>query len=428
MKRYLTILLSMLMMMVCQAQQSGLFIPSEKPLRAMQLAKAWQDPKTFCLQLTFNEGDSNYREIDLDLLDSAYHIAFDRSNPRLYTLTIEGYGNGNDSTLFAQRVESVYRYFTMRGNSVMPVRFYENSIHCNCHGDTTELIRYEVPTDRQIYDCGTLPESRMLFNGKIPLRGTVLVTFNDNPVECLGTSGGCFLPSEDSTIRAYYTQIFMPRGSLYAVRGTQDTCPPGVNITIEEHLDPIALMERYFLVPHRRQIILPVGYVVLHSSFKRGLEECKQTLPDSIFIRFPITEQQIEAGVRIFAKKMGSKGPEYKSLLTRKITKGPMIYLQAAINASQLDTIYIAKRIDPKEVERYLYPADSPNEQGAITIVQGKGKEKMEHYYKPFRLGRGGDNEYLKPFRNMLRIVEAAEEEPEQEELYRNDGDEELDK
>lgn len=424
MKRVLSILAMMMFCAIMFAQNSGLHIPSAKPIKAKDLPLAWTNPETFCLQLFFNESDSTYREQDLDVLDSAYMLAFDRNNPRFYTMTIEAYGDYTNQQLMQKRVESVYRYFTMRGHEIMPVRYAYNPIQCSCKGDTVELVRYEVPTDKQVYDCNELPDSRKVLQPNVQLEGSILVTFKHNPIECLGGNSGCFLPAQDSNIRAYYTQLILKKGSIYSVYNTKDECPPPVELSIEEHLDHVQMVEKYFLVPHRRQIILPVGYVVLHSSFNRKPDECK-TLSDSIYVRFPVTEEQVESGLRVYAKKYTSKGPEFKSVATKKVKGGPVLMIQGAINATQFDTIYLAKRIEADEVGKYLFPADSPTEQGAVTIMV-KGEEK---YFKPFRVNNKGEYEYKKLFRAMLRIVEKEDENTDDAEknMFRNDGDEELD-
>lgn len=408
---------------VVWGQQSGLHIPSEKPIKPKDLPRAWTNPEVFCLLLHFDEGDSSYRESDLDLLDSAYSVAFNRDNPRLYTMSIEAYGNGFDRDLMQARIESVYRYFTMRGHEVVPVRYAYNPIHCSCHGDTVELLRYEVPTDKQVYDCAELPSTRKILNKDIALDGALLVTFRDNPVECIGGSSGCFIPAQDSNIRAYYTQLILKKGSIYSVLNTRDECPPPVQISIDEHLDYQQMVEKYFLVPHRRNIILPIGYVVLHSSFNRQPDECTH-LTDSVFIRFPVTEEQLESRLRVYAKKYSSKGMEYKPLATKKIKGGPVLMLQGALNPTQFDTVFIAKRITEDEVAKYLYPADSPTEQGAVTIMI-KGEER---YFKPFRIDGKGQYEFKKLFRNMLRIIEDEEEGLNEtgREVFLNDGDEEI--
>ena len=424
MKKNVLLLITLLLTLVATGQPARLHLPTDKPIKAKDLARAWTNPEVFCLQLTFDQGDSNFRESDLDIMDSAYNIAFDRQSPRLYTMSIEAYGNAYNKELMYARVESVYRYFTMRGHEVVPVRYAYNPISCSCHGDTMELLRFEVPTDKQVYDCAELPESRKLLNKDIDLTGSILVTFRHNPEECLGGTSGCYLPRQDSTVQGTLTQLILPKGSIYSVHGTKDTCPAGVTISIEEHLDCKEIIDKFFLVPHRRQIILPVGYVVLHSSFNRKAGECSRELPDSIFIRFPVTEEQVEAKLRVFAKTYSDKGAEFKSLSTKKIKQGPFLMLQAALDPSQFDTIYLAKRIAPEEASTYLYSVDSPQEQSSVTINVGK----KELYFKPFRIGRQGDYEYKKQFRAMLRIIEEEENLDEGVKTdTRNDGDEEID-
>lgn len=424
MKHALSIIAALLISMTLWSQNSGLHIPSEKPIKSKDLPQAWTNPEVFCLQLFFDEGDSAYRERDLDLLDTAYGIAFNRDNPQLYTMSIEAYGTSRDEDLMRARIESVYRYFVMRGHEIIPVRYAYNPIHCSCKGDTVELIRFEVPTDKQIYNCAELPESRKVLPPNVSLENSILITFRNNPIECIGGNSGCFLPAQDSNIRAYYTQLILKKGSIYAVYNTKDACPPPVELSIDEHLDYKQFLEKYTLVPHRRQIILPIGYVVIHSSFNRKPEECK-SLSDSIYVRFPVTEEQIEAGLRVFAKKYTNKGPEFKSVATKKVKGGPVLMIQGAINATQFDTIYLAKRIEPDEISKYMYTADSPTEQGAVTITF-KGEER---YFKPFKINSRGEYEFKKPFRAMLRIVETQEENSDENEknAFRNDGDEELD-
>ena len=115
---------------------------------------------------------------------------------------------------------------------------------------------------------------------------------------------------------------------------------------------------------------------------------------------------------------------EFKPLSTKKIKGGPVLMIQAALNPTQFDTIYIAKRITEEEVSKYLFPADSPTEQGAVTITI-KGEER---FFKPFRMDRTGQYEFRKLFRNMLRIIDDEEEtvDPAGDNLFRNDGDEEI--
>ena len=59
-----------------------------------------------------------------------------------------------------------------------------------------------------------------------------------------------------------------------------------------------------------------------------------------------------------------------------------------------------------------------------MTIIV-KGEEK---YFKPFRVNGKGQYDFKKNFRALLRIVEAEEEDlnPASNDLFRNDGDEEI--
>ena len=356
--------------------QSAIFVPSAKPIRNMK--KALHQPETFCLLIQYSGNDTTYSIADLDLLDSAYDIAFDIENPKFYTMRIEGFGD-NDFMLNQERVNSIYHYFARRSHSPFPVRIAQNKVSCSCHGDTVEQIRYEVPIAVSAYDVAELPESRRVINKTIKLENCVLVTFNNSPEECIGTANGCYLPAQDTIIRGYYATLEMPRGAVYSVIGTKDSCPEPLTINIEEHLDYNTLVERYFLVPHAKQIIVHAGYVVLKSNFNRA-----------------------------FAKKPTDKGPEYRMLSTRKITNRTtkQLYLQVAINPTMFDTIFFGKRVKADEITDYLYKVDSDREEGVVEI---KGK-----YYAAYRMNRHGEYESRKALR-VLFHTEIEQEETEEE-------------
>jgi len=416
MKRIVRIVLlctALLAPLVLQAQSSGIYIPSAKPIKNMQ--KAMVHPDVFCLLLQYSGNATAYSTQDLDWLDSAYRVAFDRANPKLYAITIEGY-SGNES-LSEQRVDGVYNYFANRCYAPFPIRYATNPIHCFCNGDTIEYLRYEVPVDRKAYNVSDLPESRRTFNRDINLSNCVLITFRHNPDECLGASRGCVVPAQDTTIRGYYASVFMKRGSLYNVTDTKDTCPSDVHFSIEEHLEYKPIVEDYFLVPHRKQIILQVGYVVLHSNINRKFGECTQQLPDSIYVRFPVTQEQLDSKLRIFGKKYSTRGVEYKTLTTKKVKSKVSLSVQAAVNVTQLDTIFIGKRIQPEEVNDYLFECKTDMEDGSVKIG--------DKHYKAYRLDRHGNYEFKKDFQALLRIVEDEvediEEQQETDRRYRDD-------
>ena len=380
--------------------QSGLYVPSAKPVKNMQ--KALTNPEAFYLLIAYQGGNSAYSVADLDLLDSAYRIAFDIENPKLYTIDIESYGNGVEA-LGNERVEGVKRYFSMRSAAPFPIRYVHNPIRCSCHGDSVETLRYEVPVTTAVYDCAQLPEARLKLNKSIDLRNTVLVTFRNNPDECVGAARGCFMPSADSLVRGYYAQLFMAKGSVYAIDNTKDSCPGGLEIKVEDHLDYKTTVERYNLIPHYKHILVQAGYIVINSNFGRRPDECEMEQKDSIFIRIPVTQEQIDAKLKFFAKVKTSRGIEYKSLPTRKMPGKGELMLQAPINVTQFDTIYLGKRISEKELKSYFYEVDSPTE--AASFAVGK------RFYVAYSIGKHGGYELKKPLRALFRIVPDQEEE-----------------
>ena len=379
--------------------QTGLYVPSAKPVKNMQ--KALTNPETFYLLLTYNGNAATYTESDLDWLDSAYGIAFDMENPMYYTMVIEGYGDA-DSVLCANRVDMIYRYFANRSHADFPIRYARNPIHCSCNGDTVETLRFEVPTATAVYNCSELPESRLLLNGSVALNNSVLITFHNNPDECVGSARGCFVPGEDSLVRGYYASVLMAKGSVYAVDNTKDTCPGGLKISIDDHLDYKQIVERYYLIPHPKQLLVQAGYIVLGSNMARTIDECRLQQKDSIFIRIPATEEQLEAKLKFFAKVKSSRGMEYKALPTRKVPGKGALELQAPINITMMDTIYVGKRIQEKELKKYFYEVETSTEAASFTV----GKR----HYVAYRPGRNGEYEMKKPLQALFRIVPDQEE------------------
>ena len=410
-----TLMLAMaLMFSGVTSAQTGFYIPSKKPVKNMK--KAMQHPQQFCLVLNYNGTLTDYSVNDLDWLDSVYRVAFsDRSNPMLYAITIEGYSSSEEVS--EARVDKIYNYFAGRCYAPFPIRYAVNPIHCTCHGDTVETVRYEVPVTRKAYRSADLPESRRLLNGTVSLDNCVLITLQNNPDACLGAARGCVVPSMDTTIRGYYASVFMKRGALYNVEGTKDSCPSDVSFHIEEHLDYKPIVEDYFLVPHRKQFIVQVGYVVLHSSINRSWGECSGTLPDSIYVRFPVTQEQLDNKIRIFGKKYSEKGCEYKALTTKKMPSKVSLSVQAAVNVMQLDTIFLGKRIQPNELSDYFYECKTDKEDGSF---KAEGK-----VWKAYRLDKHGNYEIKKPLRALMRIVEDEaddiDEEIETDRRYKDD-------
>ncbi len=383
-----------------QGSRSGLYVPSVKPVKDMR--RALTNPEVFHLLIAYGGQESEYDIDALDLLDSAYRIAFDVENPMYYTMTIEGYGS-DDEGLTRERVDAVYRYFAMRGGEAFPIRYARNPIHCSCNGDTTETLRFEVPVTMAVYNSGELPEARRVLNKTVDLSNTVLVTFRNNPDECVGAARGCFVPADDSVVHGYYSSLLFSRGSVYAVQGTKDTCPSNLTVSIEDHLDYKTIVEQYRLVPHRKQLIVQAGYVVLSTNWRERTDSCRIAQRDSIFVRIPVSKEQLDAKLKFFAKVKTSRGLEYKQLPTRKSPGKGELMIQAPINIGQFDTVYVGKRVQEKELGKYFYKVDGPTEAAAFRVGGT--------YYVAYRPAKGGGYELKKALRNLFRII------PEQEEI-----------
>lgn len=395
--------------------QSGLYLPTDKPVRNMQ--KALVNPEAFHLLLCLRGEETSYSEADLDLLDSVYAIAFAVENPNLYTMSIEGYG-GDDEQVTQQRMDAVYRYFAMRCHAQFPIRYARNPIRCSCKGDTVEVLRFEVPVATAAYNYSELPESRRLLNKSIDLKNSVLVTFRNNPDECVGSARGCYIPTEDSTVYGYYASLLLSKGSVYSVENTKDTCPNGLNIKIDDYLDYRYIVERYHLIPHRKQILAMAGYIVVSGQWPVVSDSCTEPQKDSIFVRIPVTQEQLDAKLKFFAKVRTSYGLEYKQLPTRKMPGKGALALQAPVNITQLDTIYVGKRIQEKEVSKYFYEVDSPTEAASFSIGN--------RFYVASRPGKDGRPELKKALRQLFRIIPDQEEEDLPSEKMRTPKGEEI--
>jgi hypothetical protein len=399
-KKVLLGVLTTLCVMVAYTQ-SAIYYPNIKTLKP-SAETGLLEPESLVLLLEYPQGQPSYNIEDIDLLDSVYRVAFSKTNPMMYTFVIEGYGTAADKDLVRSRVDGVYNYFTGRCDAQFMIRIAPNPISSSCSGDSVEMVRYEVPTDRKYYDMAELPQSKQVFN-KIPLLDKVKITITNNPKACIGDFEGCSVPSKDSIIRSYYSSVTLAKGSLLRIKNTKDKCPDDVEFSIEEHLNYREILDKYFLVPHKRQIIIQTGFIVLHSNYKRDYNECSQALPDSIFVTFPVTQVQLENKIRIFAKKYTDNGAEYKGLPTKKLPSKVSLSVQAKIDPTQIDTIFLGKRIKVEEADDYFYKVKTDAEEGTITIG--------DKYYKPYRIDKEGNYELKKPLRALFRMENDAEEE-----------------
>jgi hypothetical protein len=94
---------------------------------------------------------------------------------------------------------------------------------------------------------------------------------------------------------------------------------------------------------------------------------------------------------------------EYRPIKTKKIRSKITVGIEAAINAAQVDTIFIGKRIQEDELSKYFYPAKS-NEPGTFEV--------NEEYYKAYKLNKYGEYVLKKPFEALFRNTQEEEQTP----------------
>ena len=116
-----------------------------------------------------------------------------------------------------------------------------------------------------------------------------------------------------------------------------------------------------------------------------------------------ITQEQMDAKLRFYAKVRTARGMEYKALPTRKVPGKGQLALQASLNISMFDTIYIGKRLQEKELGKYFYEVDSPVEAASFKAA---GK-----YYVASRPDKNGEPQMKKPLRALFRMVPIQQDE-----------------
>ena len=94
---------------------------------------------------------------------------------------------------------------------------------------------------------------------------------------------------------------------------------------------------------------------------------------------------------------------EYRSLPTKKLPSKVSLSVQANINPTQIDTIFLGKRINVEEVDDYFYRVKTDAEEGTITVGN--------KFYKAYRIDKEGNYELKKPLRALFRMENDAEEE-----------------
>ena len=99
---------------------------------------------------------------------------------------------------------------------------------------------------------------------------------------------------------------------------------------------------------------------------------------------------------------------EYKSIPTRKLPSKVSLSIQAKINPTQIDTVFLGKRIAEEEIEDYFYRVKTDAESGTITIG--------DKHYKAFKIDKSGNYELKKRMKALFRMETDAETEEIEEE------------
>ena len=384
---------------------SQIIMPTPQKQRATRGVKAEISfPEKFEAYICFEPRKSNYTEDALNALDSVYKVAFDNNNGKFYKITIIGYDDADIvkeeySSLARERAIKVFDYFASREETEFIVRKTPSKFYHSCNGDIECIIKYKMPFDFKWINLNEKSKEERTNNG-IDLKGKVYILVENNPNECLGKFNDYYYPSQDTTIvTPNMSMLKMPKGALESITHTKDTINSEMTLQFEDVLSFEDLTRNYQLVPHRRQYILNAGYFVLKSNHQPDYETCglKDTFSKNITIRLPLEMQQNDARLKFYAKTYKPNGTwEYKTIPTAK-DKDKETKLEAIIgslSAFQLDTIYVGKKIDEKEMSNYFYAARE-GEPGAF--------EAMGGWLKPYKLDKRGSIVLKKSMEMILR-------------------------
>ena len=353
--------------------------------------------------ICFDNGSTYYTKGGLNTLDSIYLLTFNNKNPRFYKMTIVGYDDGQaineqNSSLARERAVMVFKYFASREETEYIIKRTPSSYTQSCVGNVPYYIKYKMPFDfKRINLCQKTEEERME-NG-ISLASKVHIIIEDDPEGCLGEYYDYDYPSQDTTLSGNSASVLIPKGSLEYIHHTKDTISYSCDINYKEVMSFEDLTSNYSLVPHKKQYIVNGGYIVVKASHQPDYGKCetKEEFLPVIKIDVPIEMQQNAARLKFYAKSYKPDGSFiYKPVATKAIkdkdTKQQT--LECFIDAFQLDTIYLGKKIEEGEMSDYFFPAKE-GEPGAFEAVGG--------WLKPYKLSKKGTYVLKKNMKAVLR-------------------------
>ncbi|MBQ7984433.1 MAG: hypothetical protein IJ250_02215 [Bacteroidales bacterium] len=340
--------------------------------------------------ITFDKASAYYTKEGLNNLDSIYMIAFSKDNNRFYKMTITGYDDGEPvteqtSSLARQRAVMVFKYFASREETEYIIKRTPSYYISSCDGQKEYYIKYKMPFDFRWINLDGNEEAVKEHEG-IDLRGKVHIYVEEDAEDCLGAFYDYDYPSTDTVINGTYSKVLMPKGSIAYIHHTKDTVNMDFTAKYEEVMGFDALTSKYFLVPHKKQYIINAGYMVLTPNYKPDYSTCvnEDTAGRSIKIEVFLEKQQQAANLKFFGKTYKPDGTwQYKALKTlkRKDKETGDMWITCEIWPNQLDTVFIGKKVEEKEMSDYFYSASS-EDNGSF--------EAMGGWLRCYKLDRNG--------------------------------------
>ncbi len=353
--------------------------------------------------ICFEPNSAYYTESGLNILDSIYSIAFDKSNNKFYKMTIEAYDDAEplnelNASLARDRAVMIFNYFSSREETEFIIKRTPSKYVHSCSGEMDYYIKYKMPFDFRWENLYTKAEEERTVNG-INLTGKVHLVIENDPEGCLGEYYNYYYPSVDTILSGNCAMVKIPQGALESITHTKDTIEYSCTIDYKEFMTFEDLTNNYHLIPHKKQYLINAGYIVVNADHKPDYATCqmKENFEPVIQVRVPIELQQNDARLRFYAKVYDSKGrPSYKAIPTKreKDKETKLQTLTANITAFQLDTIYIGKKVEEKDMSDYFFSAKE-GEPGAFYAMGG--------WLKPYKLDKKGTYVIKKEMQLVLR-------------------------
>ena len=306
-------------------------------------------------------------------------VAFNKDNKRFYKMTITGFDDGEEvteqsSTLARDRAVMVFKYFSSREETEYIIKRTPSTSTSFCEGEKEYYIKYKMPFDFRWINLANADKT-LLPDDTIDLRGKVFVQVEEDQEDCLGEFFNYDFPSTDTLIKTQYAKIRIPKGAIDFVHHTKDTLKYDYTLDVKDYMRWDDLVDKYFLVPHKKQYILNAGYIVFNSSIKPDYATCaaKDTLQPQIEIQVYLDKNQRDSGLKFFGKTYKPNGEVvYKAISTKKIKdkEADEMWIQCFITPFQFDTIFVGKKIEEKDMNKYFYAGKS-EEPGSFECMDG---------------------------------------------------------